>query len=94
MNTVDVGVAVRKASEFLNEKYGSASARLNKAMARQRIKSKNNRFGRDFLMDRFCDCANRCTAENEMRFCCRRVKRWIRMGTLIPNIPNKNRGDE
>ena len=56
---MEVGEAERNASDCLKEKKGSARARLNKVMAKQRVKSNNNLLGRDFRIERFCDCASR-----------------------------------
>ena len=64
MNTIEAGEVGRSDSDVLVENKGLAKAMLNRAIVRQRAKSKNNLLGRDFRVERFCDCASRYTAEN------------------------------
>jgi hypothetical protein len=94
MNTIEAGEVGRSDSEVLAENNGLAKAILSRATIRQRAKSKNNLLGRDFLIERFCDWASRYTAENRIRFCCLRVKRWISTGKVSPSRPSKNNGEE
>tara|TARA_B100000686_G_C16575175_1_gene855083 strand:+ start:452 stop:757 length:306 start_codon:yes stop_codon:yes gene_type:complete len=94
MNTVEVVTDEMNVSDFFNESNGFAKARLNNAIAKHLTSNNTSLLGRDFFMERFFDFESRKTAENGICFFCFWVNRWIRIGMLIPNSPNKNKGEE